>query len=199
MPSHFHCSFSTNPHKALHPFTKSPLAVTSALNSSSDISGMLLFVLGLLWWKVVPVLVPLYLSHLPPPPYLLLPQQQPTQHSQHVHHIPNTYITFPTRTSNASTSHTPTHHTSTSDSSGPYRDEDVLLSLQHTTRSFFIYFYSNFYFIIFIIIIIETNSNTTTTTPPTRLTNVFSLVERFLQVTESEIREFYGEAKEGVG
>ena len=36
--------------------------------------------------------------------------------------------TFPARTSNASASHTPPHHT-TSDS-GPYRDEDVLLSLQ---------------------------------------------------------------------
>ena len=39
-----------------------------------------------------------------------------------------THPTFPTRTSNASASHTPPHHT-TSDS-GPYRDEDVLLSLQ---------------------------------------------------------------------
>lgn len=39
-----------------------------------------------------------------------------------------TTTTFPTRTSNASASHTPSHHT-TSDS-GPYRDEDVLLSLQ---------------------------------------------------------------------
>ena len=36
--------------------------------------------------------------------------------------------TFPACTSNASTSHTPAHHT-TSDL-GPYRDEDVLLSLQ---------------------------------------------------------------------
>ena len=37
-----------------------------------------------------------------------------------------------TRTSNASVSHTPPHHASNnaSDSSGPYRDEDVLLSLQ---------------------------------------------------------------------
>jgi hypothetical protein len=39
-----------------------------------------------------------------------------------------TGTTFPARTSNASASHTPPHHT-TSDS-GPYRDEDVLLSLQ---------------------------------------------------------------------
>jgi hypothetical protein len=36
--------------------------------------------------------------------------------------------TFPTRTSNASASHTPPHHTASD--SGPYRDEDVLLSLQ---------------------------------------------------------------------
>ena len=42
--------------------------------------------------------------------------------------ITTTHPTFPTRTSNASASHTPPHHT-TSDS-GPYRDEDVLLSLQ---------------------------------------------------------------------
>ena len=39
-----------------------------------------------------------------------------------------TNATFPTRTSNASTSHTPPHHTASD--SGPYRDEDVLLSLQ---------------------------------------------------------------------
>ena len=39
-----------------------------------------------------------------------------------------THQTFPTRTSNASTSHTPPHHTASD--SGPYRDEDVLLSLQ---------------------------------------------------------------------
>ena len=39
-----------------------------------------------------------------------------------------THPTFPTRTSNASASHTPPHHTASD--SGPYRDEDVLLSLQ---------------------------------------------------------------------
>ena len=39
-----------------------------------------------------------------------------------------THANFPTRTSNASASHTPPHHTASD--SGPYRDEDVLLSLQ---------------------------------------------------------------------
>jgi hypothetical protein len=39
-----------------------------------------------------------------------------------------THPTFPTRTSNTSASHTPPHHTASD--SGPYRDEDVLLSLQ---------------------------------------------------------------------
>ena len=39
-----------------------------------------------------------------------------------------TQPTFPTRTSNDSASHTPPHHTASD--SGPYRDEDVLLSLQ---------------------------------------------------------------------
>ena len=39
-----------------------------------------------------------------------------------------THSTFPPRTSNTSASHTPPHHT-TSDS-GPYRDEDVFLSLR---------------------------------------------------------------------
>ena len=39
-----------------------------------------------------------------------------------------THPPFPTRTSNASASHTPPHHTASD--SGPYRDEDVLLSLQ---------------------------------------------------------------------
>jgi hypothetical protein len=39
-----------------------------------------------------------------------------------------TNSTFPTHTSNASASHTPPHHTASD--SGPYRDEEVLLSLQ---------------------------------------------------------------------
>ena len=39
-----------------------------------------------------------------------------------------THATFPTRTSNASAAHTPPHHTASD--SGPYRDDDVLLSLQ---------------------------------------------------------------------
>jgi len=58
---------------------------------SNSISGTLLFVLGLSHWKVLPpVPVPLYPSRLPlpPPPYLLLPQQQRTQYSQHVHLTP---------------------------------------------------------------------------------------------------------------
>ena len=40
LPSCFHCSFSTNPHKALHPFMKSLLAITSALNFSTGSYGM---------------------------------------------------------------------------------------------------------------------------------------------------------------
>ena len=60
LPSRFHCSFSTNPHKALHPFTKSPLAVTSALNSSTGSCGMatMRFFLTLTFARSVWVWVP---------------------------------------------------------------------------------------------------------------------------------------------
>ena len=112
--------------KVLHPFTaKPPLAIlTSALNSSTGSCGMVTSQHGHQCVLGPTLDSPTGISPvIPIAPTTTIPIPSPTPSTTH--------ITFPSRTSNAeSTPHTPAHDASTSDSSGPYMDEDVPLILQ---------------------------------------------------------------------